>query len=191
MDIFKNQSFKILLIINSIIFTAQMLIPYTNSVVPLYPIGTEQFSVYQYLTSIFAHANLIHYVLNMVALYFIIKMIEPLFGWKKVILYYIVIGLASSIIYHLVGSPNKILLGASGALYGLFALLAFSFPRLKVYIFFVPIPIKIKNIFYAYIAIETFLFITIQSSDGVAHIVHLLGALFGYITFLLNKRRII
>jgi len=191
MNILNKKSFKILLIINSIVFSAQMLIPYTNYVVPLYPMGTDKFLGTQYLTSIFSHANLIHFAFNMLGLYFIIKMLEPAFTWKKVILYYLITGLASSVVYHLIGSPDKALVGASGALYGLLTILAFSLPNIRVYLFFIPIPIKLKNIFYAYIAIELFLFLTIQSADGVAHIVHLLGAFFGYVTFLLNKRGII
>jgi membrane associated rhomboid family serine protease len=168
-----------------------MLIPFTNSILPLYPAGHSNFIETQYVTSIFAHAGLLHYAFNMLGLYFIIKLIEQYFGFKKIIYYYLLIGIAAGSIYHVGFSPDKVLLGASGALFGLFGLAAFTLPKMKIYLFFIPIPLKLINVFVGYMAIELALYAAFQNTDGIAHLVHVLGGALGYVVYMLNKRSII
>jgi membrane associated rhomboid family serine protease len=64
--------------------------------------------------------------------------------------------------------------GASGALYGIFACLAVLAPRLQVYFYFVPIRIT-----YALILFALFDILLIGSEDMIAHAAHLSGLAVG------------
>lgn len=75
--------------------------------------------------------------------------------------------------------------GASGALYGIFAAYAFLFPNREMFMMFIPIPIKVKYFVGGIIAIDLYLGIKGQAifgtSDGIAHFAHLGGALVGFL----------
>ena len=78
------------------------------------------------------------------------------------------------------------MLGASGALYGIFIAYAFLFPNREMFLFLLPIPIKVKYFVSAMVMIDLYLGFRGSSifggqSDGVAHFAHLGGALIGYI----------
>lgn len=71
--------------------------------------------------------------------------------------------------------------GASGAIFGIFIGFALLFPNLELMIMFIPIPIKAKYIMPVYVLIELFLGVEQFSGDAVAHFAHLGGALIGFI----------
>jgi membrane associated rhomboid family serine protease len=76
---------------------------------------------------------------------------------------------------------SGIILGASGAIFGLLVAFGMLYPNVELYIMFIPIPIKAKYVVMGYIAIELFSGIGQFSGDSVAHFAHLGGALFGFI----------
>ena len=70
-------------------------------------------------------------------------------------------------------------IGASGAVYAVILAFGMSFPNERIFIFPLPIPIKAKWFVMGYAAIELFSAIS-TTGDGVAHIAHLGGMVFGF-----------
>ncbi len=87
---------------------------------------------------------------------------------------------------------NKpVIVGASGALFGLLLAFGMIFPNALIFLYFA-IPIKAKYFVILYGAIELFYGIANTSGDNVAHFAHLGGMLFGFIlikTWQRNNRR--
>ena len=78
--------------------------------------------------------------------------------------------------------------GASGCIYGVLLAFGMTFPEERMFIFPLPIPIKAKWFVCGYIAIELFMALS-QQSDGVAHVAHLGGMLFGYLLIKAWRKR--
>ena len=79
-----------------------------------------------------------------------------------------------------------VVVGASGAIYGLLVAFAFMFPNAELALMFIPIPIKAKYFVRGILAVDLFLGFKGQSifgagSTGIAHFAHVGGALTGYI----------
>ncbi len=73
-----------------------------------------------------------------------------------------------------------VVVGASGAVFGLLLAFGMMFPNNVIYIYFA-IPIKAKYFVMLYGAIEVFSGISNSGNDNVAHFAHLGGMLFGFI----------
>ena len=70
--------------------------------------------------------------------------------------------------------------GASGCIYGILLAFGMTYPEERMFIFPLPVPVKAKWFVTGYAVIEVVLAL-MQRGDGVAHIAHLGGMLFGYI----------
>ena len=70
-------------------------------------------------------------------------------------------------------------LGASGAVFGILLAFGLTFPDERIFIIPIPIPIKAKYFVFFYAAVEVLEFISVK--DGVAHLAHLGGMLFGFL----------
>ena len=79
-----------------------------------------------------------------------------------------------------------VVVGASGAVFGLLLAFGMTFPNNIIYVYFA-IPLKAKYFVMIYGAIE--LYSGINSSDNVAHFAHLGGMLFGIILILFWRRK--
>lgn len=73
-----------------------------------------------------------------------------------------------------------VVVGASGALFGLLLGFGMIFPNTLIFLYFA-IPIKAKYFVILYGALELFMGISNAAGDNVAHFAHLGGMLFGYI----------
>ena len=86
-------------------------------------------------------------------------------------------------LYHLEGFREQFnywsTVGASGAVYGILLSFGMSFPNERMFIIPIPVPIKAKFFVVGYAVIELFQALT-SSGDGVAHVAHLGGMLFGF-----------
>ncbi len=60
---------------------------------------SEYFSVYQIFTHMFMHANLIHLLFNMYALWLFGTVLEKLWGSKRFLIYYLVTGFGAAILH--------------------------------------------------------------------------------------------
>lgn len=188
-----------------------------KEVLSMWYFDSAKFGGWQVLTHMFMHSGIGHIFFNMLGLYFLGVILERLWGPQRFLFFYISCGLGAALIhmaanafdvYSMVGSvvasdevinaaryPDKIfsaymipVLGASGAVYGVFAAFAFLFPNTQLMLLFPPIPIKAKwlilglAIFDLYSGINGY-------KTGIAHFAHLGGMLFGFlIVYFWNKK---
>lgn len=78
--------------------------------------------------------------------------------------------------------------GASGAIYGLMAGFALLFPNTEIQLLFPPIPVKAKWLMLFLVASAVYMAYQRNPNDNVAHLVHLGGALVGFIMIQIWKR---
>lgn len=86
-----------------------------------YPVSVSgAFEPWRMFTSVFAHANIIHIALNMYTLWIFGMALEPLLGRARYLALFLISGFAGSLGVLLLASPLQPVLGASGAIFGLF-----------------------------------------------------------------------
>ncbi len=76
---------------------------------------------------------------------------------------------------------NSVMVGASGALYGVLVAFAFLFPNARLMLLFPPIPVKAKILVPLLILGDLFFGFTSYSIGPIAHFAHLGGAITGLI----------
>jgi len=147
--------------------------------------------VWRMVTPLFLHASLFHLVCNMLILYVIGSRLEELYGSREFLTFYLVSGTFAQSFYLLAQvaaiAPPNLSVGASGAVTALMLLFAFHFPRQQMLLFMV-IPVPIWALVVLYIAIDIFGTVGMRPGAGVAHFVHLGGALFGAAYYQLGFR---
>ncbi|GIZ10311.1 rhomboid family intramembrane serine protease [Flavobacterium sp. UMI-01] len=80
-----------------------------------------------------------------------------------------------------------VMVGASGAIYGVIVAFAFMFPNAELSLLFIPVPIKAKYFVPGIVLIDLYLGVSGQSifggsgGGGIAHFAHVGGALFGFL----------
>jgi membrane associated rhomboid family serine protease len=74
--------------------------------------------------------------------------------------------------------------GASGAIMGVMAAFAYTFPNTELYIMFIPFPVKAKWAVIGLACIDLFGGVANLSGDNIAHFAHLGGALTGFLLVL-------
>ena len=166
----------------------------------------SDFHFYQFFTDMFLHAGFTHILFNMFALWMFGSVIERVWGPKKFLFYYIVCGIGAGLVQELVQYADyymqglsayeyvsvgdtrmsmaaylnlRTTIGASGAVYGILLAFGMIFPNERLFIIPFPFPIKAKWLIVGYIAIE--FFSAMGQNDGVAHMAHLGGMLFGFL----------
>lgn len=180
----------ILVVINFIVFClTRFLMPsltYYLALVPRYILYRHWY--WQFLTYMFVHGSVSHFLFNMLSLYIFGSAVERRIGSREFTLYYLLCGtlcgVASYAMYYL-ANTNVVLLGASGAIYALLILFSALYPRAVIYIFgIIPVQAPLLIIIYFVMELAGGLF----SYDGVAHMTHLFGLLFGLIYMLVRMR---
>lgn len=180
-----------------------------NNVLGLHFFLAPDFHIYQLFTYMFAHGGFSHIFFNMFALWMFGCIVERTWGPKKFLTYYIVCGVGAGLFQELaqfaqfyliaseqlphftlaqtmkVANANAAFLnlwttvGASGAVYGILLAFGMLYPEERIFIFPLPVPIKAKWFVVGYAAIELFMAYS-STGDGVAHLAHLGGMVFGF-----------
>ncbi|MES2766231.1 MAG: rhomboid family intramembrane serine protease [Bacteroidota bacterium] len=152
----------------------------------LFPFGSGLFWPWQLITYQFMHGGLGHIFFNMLALWMFGSELETLWGSRRFLTFYLLAGIGGGLIHLLVqyfvyGNVREIpTVGASGAIYGILAGFAMSFPDrpIMMFPFFIPIPAK----YFVLIMGAIGLYSGASGSDaGVAHFAHLGGGLIGFL----------
>ena len=81
--------------------------------------------IYRLFTSMFLHADIMHIVFNMYALYLLGPIVERYYGKTKFILIYFISGILGSLFSCVFMSSNTYAIGASGAIFGLLGSIAY------------------------------------------------------------------
>jgi membrane associated rhomboid family serine protease len=82
-------------------------------------VGTDG-QYYRLLSAAFLHANVLHIVMNMLALVIIGPDLEQVLGWWRYLSVYLIGALGGSVAIYLFGARFSPVVGASGAIFGLF-----------------------------------------------------------------------
>jgi uncharacterized protein len=133
------------------------------------------------VTYIFLHSSFLHLFFNMLVLYFFGTALEERVGNRQLLEIFFTAGILSAIGYTFLSQPifnisPGSMIGASGAIYGVFAALTVLEPDTRVYVYFVPMKLK-----YALVLFALLDFLMVNSSDMIAHTAHLSGLLVGLI----------
>ena len=202
---------KNLLIINILVFIATYVVRGMNidlnDILGLHFFLASDFRIWQFFTYMFMHGGFTHILMNMFMLWMFGMVVENVWGPRKFLFYYIVCGVGAGLCQELaqygtylveglanfesvkIGTtvlPMDVYLnmmntvGASGAIYGVLLAFGMLFPEERMFIIPIPVPIKAKWIIMGSIVVELFSAIG-TSNDGVAHLAHLGGMLFGFI----------
>ncbi len=75
---------------------------------------------------------------------------------------------------------SGVMIGASGAIFGILIAFGMLFPNVELFLLFLPIPIKAKYFVALYGLWELFSGVRQQAGDNVAHYAHLGGLIFGF-----------
>lgn len=179
-----------LLLANGIVYLLQGLVgPMLVAWFALWPLhgsapnGMAGFLPWQLVTYSFLHGNLLHLLVNMLALYMFGSDIERVFGERRYVTYYfacvITAALAQLIVSASSGGPPYPTVGASGGVFGVLLAFALYFPHRTVMLVFPPIPMPAWLFVTLYGALELYLGIS-GTQAGVAHFAHLGGMLGGF-----------
>jgi rhomboid-like protein len=143
----------------------------------------DNFYFWQLLTHQFLHGGFFHIIFNMLALISLGTHVENQLGSQKFLRFYLFCGVFAAL-FHVVmtGFSDIPMVGASGALFGVFSYFALIFPEERLYAFFIPIGIKSKILLGSLIIIELVLAL-VSNGDNIGHWAHIGGAIAGYIFF--------
>ncbi len=175
----------------------------------------KDFYVFQLLTYQFVHADFIHLLFNMFALWMFGTVIEQSFGSRRFLIYYLLCGIGAGVTQELwqlgeyfisgmyqfeaVNTGGQIIpmadflnqwstVGASGAIYGILLAFGMIFPNQRIMLLIPPIPIKAKYFVAGYAALELYQGFA-GSGGNTAHFAHLGGMLFGWLLILYWRRK--
>lgn len=171
-----------LLIANVAVFFAQIAFPNTLEVyLGLTPaLVVSKYWVWQIFTYAFLHGNGWHLFFNMFSLWMFASHIEGQWGTKTFLKYYFLCSTGAALGQFLL-APNTLVIGASGAIYGLLLAFGLMFPDSIIYLFFV-FPLRaIQAVFF--IAFLTFVMAVGAGGARIAHVAHLSGMLTGFLFF--------
>lgn len=153
--------------------------------------GSAHWQPFQIATHMFMHADLGHLAFNMLSLFFFGPMVEMVWGPKRFLFYYLFCGLGAFALHTGIQwweleqmgidprSWNGAMLGASGAIFGVYVAFASLFPNQVISLLFPPVSMKAKYFVLILAALELFYGVR-GDSTGVAHFAHLGGAVFGF-----------
>lgn len=145
--------------------------------------------IYQVFTYMFVHSSISHILFNMLSLFIFGRALEERLGTREFVMFYLLVGTLSGIFSffsYLLSGQNAILLGASGAVYGVLLMFAVFFPFAKIYIFGL-LPIRAPFLIIIFFLIEAYSQVS-GANGGVAHLTHLAGLLFAYLYCLVRMK---
>lgn len=179
---------KNILIINVIVFLADLIfksLGYTfTGWLALFTFDTGYFRPYQLVTHMFMHGGFAHIFFNMFGLVMFGKIIESVWGGKKFFILYFISGLGAAGLQLLAFNMSGIatmMVGASGAIFGILAAFAMLFPNVELMLIFLPVPIKAKYMVPGFAVLSLVFGVAGIRGDNIAHFAHLGGAIFGFL----------
>jgi membrane associated rhomboid family serine protease len=133
-----------------------------------------------FVTYAFVHAGFLHLAFNLLMLFFFGPAVEARMGGPAFLRYYLFCGLGGAVLSFAVAlaAPVTPFVGASAAVLGVALAFALNWPDAPILVFPIPVPIKAKWLVLGLAAINLALAV-LPARDGVAHLAHLGGLLFG------------
>jgi len=135
-------------------------------------------AIWQPVTYMFLHGGLMHLLFNLLVLWMFGSALEGVWGSAFFLRYYFIVGIGAGLSNALLTpSSEVIIIGASGAMYGLLAAYGLLFPNNIIYFYFL-FPIKAKYLV-AMFGIFEFISSLRPGASPIAHVVHLGGMVIG------------
>lgn len=140
------------------------------------------------LTYIFLHGNNIHLIVNSIALFGAGTIVEREIGHTKFLIAFIASGLIAGITHSYLNPKSGIpLVGASGAIFGIIAIMFLLMPFKLTYVLVIPMPSVIVGLLLTIVEVTAF---WLANDTGVAHDVHLAGFLVGGLAaFIIDQKK--
>jgi membrane associated rhomboid family serine protease len=137
-----------------------------------------------FLSYMFVHAGLLHLLGNMLMLFVFGTAVESRMGSRPFILYYLLCGVGSAVFSLALSNIMNVgpFVGASGAVLGVALAFAIYWPDAELVVFPIPVPIRARTLVALLVGLDVF-FSFLAPNDGVAHLAHVGGVLFGYLYF--------
>jgi membrane associated rhomboid family serine protease len=133
------------------------------------------------VTHIFLHANLLHLMVNVLALWFIGPAVELMLGRVRYAVLYFLSGIAGGLLQTVFSASSAELVGASGAVCGVLLSFTTAHPEmpLRALLFFIlPVSMKARTLGWG-IIIVSLLCALFRIVPQIGHLAHLGGALTG------------
>ncbi len=140
--------------------------------------------LYTLFTSMFIHGGVLHILMNMIIFLLIGIPFEQRVGSMRFAAVYFATGIFGALFFSIFNWGSDVMLvGASGAIFGVFGAFAALYPRDKVVM---PIPLPIMFFVRMPVIVATIMFASLETvytisgiSDGVAHLAHIGGIVSG------------
>ncbi len=135
-----------------------------------------------FLTYMFVHGGFLHLLFNMLVLFFFGPAVEERMGARSFALYYFTCGIGGALFSLAISllTPVAPFVGASAAVLGVALAFAVNWPDAPVYVFPLPVPIKVKWLVGFLIVVNLWAGM-VGADTGIAYLAHLGGLLFGFI----------
>ena len=141
---------------------------------------TEKYYLWQLVTYMFLHGGFFHILFNMFGLYMFGSELEATWGTREFTKFFFLCGIGGALASVLVSPHSYVLIiGASGAIFGLLVAYGVLFPNRLIYLYMV-IPIQAKWFVIIYGAIN-FLSALSVTNSGVAYVTHVGGMVVGFV----------
>jgi membrane associated rhomboid family serine protease len=184
-----SSAMKALILANVAMFVLMTLVPSMLTVLGLVPVYVVyRLWVWQIATYMFLHGGIFHILFNMLALWMFGTELERVWGTRYFLKYYFVTGVGAGLlttIFSLLpfafaqSLQQSVIIGASGAIYGLLLAYGLYFPDRPIYMYFVfPIPAKVFVLIMGAIAFYSSMS---GAGGGIANATHLGGIVIGYL----------
>ena len=168
------------------VFSLQMVVSGFSEAFALTPVDALNGSWWQFFSYMFLHGDPMHIFLNLFVLVIFGPLVEKHLGEERYLLLFILSGLGSAFVHILLtGESTVMMLGASGAVFGVLTAYGFLFPRNWI-IMFPGIPMPAILAVFVFAGIELF-FGVFGVEPGIANFGHLGGIVTGVLFMLVLK----
>lgn len=166
------------------------------------PDYVAKFQPIQLVSAMFSHVDMGHLLMNMFGLLFIGTIVESAMSRRDFLLLYLFSGVFGAVLTTLLDPTPNPVLGASGAIFGVDAALAFYFPNVKLSLMFLPFQFTAKRFVMVTVAISAAILIwnmvvqfgigitptsDMRIAPGISHFGHLAGFAGGWLFLRRNK----
>lgn len=160
----------------------------------VYPLMSGMFWPWQVLSFGFVHIDVLHWLCNMLILYYLGSQLEDIWGERRYIQFVLASTLtaaAAFLVLTLLLQPARPLAGASGTVYGMMVAFGMLFPKRRILLFFVA-DVTMLQAVWIFIGIEVFLMLgNLFTASGawITDVSHLGGALGGWLMLMWWRHR--
>jgi membrane associated rhomboid family serine protease len=140
------------------------------------------------LTYVFLHGNWVHLFANCISLFGAGTIVETDIGHLKFLIAFLTSGIVAGLFHSLFNLTSSVpIIGASGAIFGIIAILFLLMPFKITYTLMIPLPSVAVGLILSIIELYSF---WVPTDLTIAHDAHIVGFVFGcFYAFIVDKRR--